>query len=578
MGREVPPELLDCTIRDGSYAIDFKFTAADTALIAGSLEQIGLGWIEVGHGLGLGASEAGKGVAASHDLDVIEATRARVRAAKIGAFFIPGIGTKQHLRAAADAGLDFVRVGQNADAIAEAMPYVELARSLGLQPFVNFMKTYGISPAEFAAGAQQSEAAGAIGVYAVDSAGGMVPGEVREYVEAARGAASIPVGFHGHSNLHLAVANSLAAWEAGATWIDTSLYGIGRSSGNVPTEVMVAVLSRLGVDCGIDPSDAIDVAERYLRPFAEHLHPHDMVAVSLGLGQFHSSFLPRALAAADEAGINPFRLIVELGRRNVMELPDELLTEVVDELRDRAPVEVRRELAAFADPRFGPRTISNRSGAVSDLLDSLEVVAAKRRLAIVLDLVHVAALGEGAVAAEFVLEDEFMALGRIRYGSTEALAAAMAPHGARIALALVEGGASFAAPLAGLGPALFPYRAAELELEYLGDVALVQAAARGVGIQLVDPGWYPRADVDRLAARVGTGVGIRVVAGPPGTARDEYGELLAADLFIGSPPWTGREAGSGLVLDRDEAFRGRLPHWLAVTRAAAARSTEQHPA
>src|SRR5919199_5263829 len=95
--------LLDCTIRDGSYAIDFKFTARDTALIAGLLDEAGLPMVEVGHGLGLGASEAGKGSAGSHDLEVIKLTRERVRNAKIGAFFLPDVGTVDHLRAAKDA-------------------------------------------------------------------------------------------------------------------------------------------------------------------------------------------------------------------------------------------------------------------------------------------------------------------------------------------------------------------------------------------------------------------------------------------------------------------------------------------
>ena len=122
--------ILDCTIRDGSYAIDFKFTAADTALVAGLLDAAGIRYIEVGHGLGLGASEAGKGLAASRDLEVIERTRESVQNGRIGAFFIPGIGTEAHMRDAAAAGLDFIRIGQNADEIEDAWPFVELARKL----------------------------------------------------------------------------------------------------------------------------------------------------------------------------------------------------------------------------------------------------------------------------------------------------------------------------------------------------------------------------------------------------------------------------------------------------------------
>ena len=63
-----PVELLDTTLRDGSYIIDFQFTAEDTALIASALESAGIRVIEVGHGLGLGAARAGKGDQASTDV------------------------------------------------------------------------------------------------------------------------------------------------------------------------------------------------------------------------------------------------------------------------------------------------------------------------------------------------------------------------------------------------------------------------------------------------------------------------------------------------------------------------------
>ena len=54
-------EILECTLRDGSYAVDFKFTENDTAILAGVLGRLGFRWIEVGHGVGLGAMKAGKG-------------------------------------------------------------------------------------------------------------------------------------------------------------------------------------------------------------------------------------------------------------------------------------------------------------------------------------------------------------------------------------------------------------------------------------------------------------------------------------------------------------------------------------
>ncbi len=129
-----------------------------------------------------------------------------------------------------------MRIGNNADEMDGAWASVELAREAGLEVFVNFMKTYGINPTEFAEAANVAASYGARGVYIVDSAGGMMPHEVRRYVEATREACGdrLDIGFHGHSNLHLAVANSIAAYEPGAQLVDTSVWGMGAARGTRP--------------------------------------------------------------------------------------------------------------------------------------------------------------------------------------------------------------------------------------------------------------------------------------------------------------------------------------------------------
>src|SRR5579863_10394831 len=86
-------EILECTLRDGSYAVDFKFTENDTAILAGVLNRLGFRWIEVGHGIGLGAAQAGKGTMPTTDERLIEAAKRAAPTAQIGSFFIPGIGT-----------------------------------------------------------------------------------------------------------------------------------------------------------------------------------------------------------------------------------------------------------------------------------------------------------------------------------------------------------------------------------------------------------------------------------------------------------------------------------------------------
>ena len=83
-------------------------------------------------------------------------------------------------------------------------------------------------------------------VYVVDTTGTFLPEDVRRYVEAIHDASDVTVGYHGHNNLGMAVANTLEAFEAGADFLDGTLMGFGRGAGNCQTECLIAALQRRG--------------------------------------------------------------------------------------------------------------------------------------------------------------------------------------------------------------------------------------------------------------------------------------------------------------------------------------------
>jgi 4-hydroxy 2-oxovalerate aldolase len=180
------PKILECTLRDGSYVIDFQFTQADTESIGSALDNAGFPYIEVGHGIGLGATEQGKNVAAATDLEYMQAAARSIKKGKWGMFCIPGIATLDQVRAAADQGMDFIRIGTEVTRTDSSAPFIDLARSLGMEVFANFMKSYALDPTGFGRLAARSAGFGAQLVYLVDSAGGMLPSEVRAYIQATR--------------------------------------------------------------------------------------------------------------------------------------------------------------------------------------------------------------------------------------------------------------------------------------------------------------------------------------------------------------------------------------------------------
>lgn len=325
------PDILEVTLRDGSYLIDFQFTAEDTATIAAALESVGFRWVEVGHGLGLNASRTGKGLAAASDEEYMEAAAQALHRAKWGMFFIPGIGRDEDIRIGARYGMSFIRIGTNVTETAPAEPYIALAKELGLIVSYNAMKSYAVTPAEFGKAVAQVRLWGADIACLVDSAGSMDPDSVATYMRAAKAESDSPLGYHGHDNLSLAMANTLRAIEEGAVLVDSSLQGMGRSAGNAVTEVLVAILQRRGLLSHIDLKAAMDVGQGLIQPLLGR-RGVDPMAVTGGLAKFHSSFTGKVQQYARKHNVDVRDLIVRLCEEDQVSAPDDLLERISREL------------------------------------------------------------------------------------------------------------------------------------------------------------------------------------------------------------------------------------------------------
>jgi 4-hydroxy 2-oxovalerate aldolase len=329
------PQILECTLRDGSYANDFQFTAIETEQISHALDEAGFPYIEVGHGLGLGASEQGKHVAIQTDEEYLKATSKSVQKGKWGMFCIPGIAKLDHLRLAADHGMDFVRIGTNVTEVDSSEKFISLARDLGLEVCANFMKSYAIPPKEFAQVAKKSTGFGAQVIYLVDSAGGMLPNEVRSYIRTTKLLLpNIKLGFHGHNNLGLSVANSLVCVEEGVDIIDTSLQGYGRSAGNTPTEQFICALIRSGIDLNYSSVEIMQMGESLIRP---RINRRGLSSLDLASGQalFHSSYMPIILDVAKRERVDPRELIIDLCKQNMMEAPAKLVESIAQNIKNQ---------------------------------------------------------------------------------------------------------------------------------------------------------------------------------------------------------------------------------------------------
>lgn len=303
------PRILECTIRDGSYAASFG--VAEVREIVGRLDQAGFVEIEVGHGLGLGCFRNNPNKFPLPDSEAIGAAIEVRRASQIGVFYIPGVGTLDDICHAVDLGIDFIRIGQTPANWRQAVDAIELAKDKSLRVYFNFMKSYICNPFELALYAKEVCSCPVDGLYLVDSAGGMTPSLVGNYLDLLRENTTCELGFHGHNNLGLAHANNLMALTRGATLVDTTLAGLGRGGGNAATEAMVLLMQREGHLTDVDTEAVLALKDDFVADRQDSLLPTVIDLVS-GIAQFHSGFLEMFSSVAHQYGVDLKKLILRV--------------------------------------------------------------------------------------------------------------------------------------------------------------------------------------------------------------------------------------------------------------------------
>ena len=312
--------LHDMTLRDGMHPKRHQMTLEQMRAVACGLDAAGLSLIEVTHGDGLGGSSVNYGFPAHTDEEYLSTVIPLLKQAKVSALLIPGIGTVDHLKMAHELGVNTIRVATHCTEGDVSEQHIVAARKLGMDTVGFLMMAHMNSPEGLVTQAKLMESYGANCVYVTDSAGYMLPDDVKARLSAVRAALKpeTELGFHGHHNLAMGVANSIAAIEAGASRVDAAAAGLGAGAGNTPMEVLVAVCDRMGIATGIDVWKIQDVAEDIVVPLMDFPIRVDRDALTLGYAGVYGSFLLFAKRAEKKYGVPARDLLVELGRRGMV--------------------------------------------------------------------------------------------------------------------------------------------------------------------------------------------------------------------------------------------------------------------
>ena len=326
MSKEVT--VIEVALRDGSHAIQHQYTEEQIRDITRGLDEAKVPYIEVSHGDGIGGSSVQYGFSHTSDIELIRAAKEETTNSKISVLLLPGIGTVEDLKEAREAGADMVRIATHSTEADVSRQHIIVAKEMGMEVVGFLMMAHMVEPDKLLEQAKLMESYGADVVYATDSAGALLPDQVTDRISLLVKELDVPVGFHGHNNLGLAMANTLAAAEAGATYLDGSARALGAGAGNTQTEVMISVLDKAGYETGVDLFKLMDVAEDLIAPIITTPQIIDRDSLTLGHAGVYSSFKLFAQRSGARFDIDSRDILVELGKLKVVGGQEDMVEDV----------------------------------------------------------------------------------------------------------------------------------------------------------------------------------------------------------------------------------------------------------
>lgn len=327
----------DATLRDGSHANAHQITTDCISRYCESIDEAGLYTVVVGHGNGLGASSLQVGLSLHSEAEMLAAAKPYLKKTRLGVYLIPGFGTiHDHIAPAIDQGVQLVKVGCHCTEADVTKQHIEYVRAHGVEAYGVLMMSHMADPDRLLLEAKKMESYGALGVILMDSAGALLPKQVAERVKRIASECGILVGFHAHNNMSLAVANTLAAIEAGATIVDATLRGFGAGAGNCQLEVLAGILQKMNVETGLNFYRLLDVCDSIVASRLQK-KPSEITSLSLvgGLSGVFSAFTEHIKKAALRFNVDPRDIFVELGKRKVVGGQEDMIVDVAMNLAQR---------------------------------------------------------------------------------------------------------------------------------------------------------------------------------------------------------------------------------------------------
>jgi len=259
-------EILDCTIRDGGYINNWEFDMKLVREIYRVLSKSGVHYIEIGYRgteKYFNPKEFGRW-RFSREKDIREAVGG-IAGAKLAVMADFGKVDLQDFPNSKESIVELVRLAVNKDQLKGAVSFLDKLKDKGYKVSLNLMGYSNYSITQQNRMIKMLKGSDIDYLYVVDSYGSLFPSQIRPLFKPLMESLRMKIGFHPHNSLQMALANTLEAIRCGVHIVDSTIYGMGRAAGNLPTEIILSILEKEGKD-RYNSIPVLDAIDRYFIP------------------------------------------------------------------------------------------------------------------------------------------------------------------------------------------------------------------------------------------------------------------------------------------------------------------------
>jgi 4-hydroxy 2-oxovalerate aldolase len=236
-------KILDCTLRDGGYYTDWDFDERIVTNYYKTINEIPIDYVEIGYRNKPADKYYGQYFYCP--VSTLKIAKQYLNNKKIAVMLDvkkTAIEDLEYLLGPCVGLVDLVRLAVAPEAIVFALSLADKIHKMGFEVALNVMyMSKWLSNPEFMSNLKKINASIRF-LNLVDSYGGIYPDTVESIIREVRAITEAPLGFHGHNNLELALANTIMAIQHGCEIVDSTITGMGRGAGNLKTELLLACL------------------------------------------------------------------------------------------------------------------------------------------------------------------------------------------------------------------------------------------------------------------------------------------------------------------------------------------------